>query len=575
MKSPQVEKRLAAWIGEILARMKRHPDGIIDPHLRRDQPGNARYQEACLTLALASKHEAFHPEGVLEIDLQNAAVQAVEGLLTLQHKSGGFRAHPAGKPETHTTAYGIYACSRTLKELGDQAPSHLHQRAGKAIRKAARFVMQRSLPPGVELRAVQYAAFQTAADWLQDFHLYNSAERFHREARQQLERVLSLERHGGRPTDAGGLSLALAYLTTPTERKMELPAILIDHLTNRCIASLTPSGLYGGGGEGRLNSLPIPLGFERYATDHPTAAAIAAGLYDGWEANFYMSALDHHVSYLTPLSYLVLEAALIRRSRSAKQYPADYEIEENLWSPGEGRMHLQDWILRLGPGGTIGWLYHRPSDSSRIFGSPDGLALREGPWIIKGNLIRQPALAGTYKVTNKQAPYRVEGELPRIPLPGAKSRPRGIGLRGRATHRDSAQRIVPAPSRISPRPGAGTPYRREIEMKDGALTIETWIEGRVMHRIPLIWLGGHWGKLAIDEVETPPDLTLMEQRIRKIQLSDHLHPDWTMRFDKPVDVLYEPIHGAVNMHPMRYLAVAAASLDVISENRMHVAIRVR
>ena len=48
----------------------------------------------------------------------------------------------------------------------------------------------------------------------------------------------------------------------------------------------------------------------------------------------------------------------------------------------------------------------------------------------------------------------------------------------------------------------------------------------------------------------------------------------TIRFDKPVSVMYEPIFETVTGNPMNYLSAASGALDIISKDRLHCAFRV-
>lgn len=117
-------------------------------------------------------------------------------------------------------------------------------------------------------------------------------------------------------------------------------------------------------------------------------------------------------------------------------------------------------------------------------------------------------------------------------------------------------------------------YWREIEMKDGALTIETRLSGQCRYRLPVVWIGGVFGAIRVGNNVIPAARPFDEINVREITLIGGPYPNWVVRFDHPVMVSYSPIRGLVHMHPLRYFNVASGVLDIIMSDRLHMAWRV-
>lgn len=67
---------------------------------------------------------------------------------------------------------------------------------------------------------------------------------------------------------------------------------------------------------------------------------------------------------------------------------------------------------------------------------------------------------------------------------------------------------------------------------------------------------------------------MQERRVKEIVFSGGNWPAWVLRFDRPVDMIYEPIHVPVTSSPMRYLSAATGTLDILANDRLHMAWRV-
>lgn len=566
------EQLLREAVATAISRTRRGPvAAFLDPELERNRYANPRYQEACLTLALAGETGIGLPEGVQPHEAQQAAVIALDGWLRLLHRSGAVRPHPGAKLDPQATAYGLFAAARCISLLGDMLPGSIRNRSVRAMRKGARFLVQSPMPEGVETRPLRQAALASVAEVLDSDALRREAAMLRNTSSGFYTQVL--ENDPRIPADAGALSLALAYSVLAVEHPTEDELNLWRRICRRALASAMETGFFGGGAEATVASLAIDTGFIYLADRLPEAAELVRRLRLGWESRLYDSLLDPDVPWLTPLAYLV--GYSLSAGRREGFTPAEGELPApDVDAMGAGVLEVGDWVLRLGFGATIGWMYHRPSGSSRIFGSPAGLALREGPWIIEGMRLRQPSLAGSYRLAGGD-PLIVEGEVYSIAIPGSEKVPRRIGFpRWRGKRAKAGTRLVPPARRPSARLQAPIPYRREFEVKEGALTIETRVPGRVMHRLPVVWPGGMFGSLRIGSDPLPAEKAGEQRRVREIAIGGGDWPTWTVRFDRPVDVLYEPVHGLITTSPMRYLSVAAGSFDILADDRLHLAWRV-
>jgi hypothetical protein len=95
-----------------------------------------------------------------------------------------------------------------------------------------------------------------------------------------------------------------------------------------------------------------------------------------------------------------------------------------------------------------------------------------------------------------------------------------------------------------------------------------------MHRLPMVWAGGTFGEVVIDKRPVSLGKPILERRVKEILFTGGPWPSWTLRFDRPVDIIYEPIHVAVTAGPMRYFSAATGSLDILANDRLHMAWRV-
>jgi|GEM_PF-1931757 len=546
--------------------------GLLDPEYEKTRFVNPRYQEVCLTLALAAQDNSALKGLWDSNELIYMAIGAIETWIHNQQRNGSVKCQPNGSFDSQATAYGLFAVTRTLMLLSDHISPSLKNRTKRSIRRAARFLINAPMPDGPETRPLRYAALMSAAKWLEHPGISNAAQGLLTDSYSMMYRELSDSNR--QIVDAGAYSLALFFLTIATPDPVEKDIEMWKMISERCLYSTTPTGIMGGGAETSLACLPIIGGFA-LASKHVEEAAEMTTLLDScYETEWYNSLIDPDVPWLIPMSYMALYALeAINVEPEISNTQKDY-IAEQLFECGAGRFLIGDWLIRTGTGGTIGWLHHIPSNSTRLFGSPSGLALREGPWIAEKNRIRQPTLAGDFRLRSSN-PFVIKGDIYSLPIPSGDRMLRRIGFpRWRGKQAKIGTRLAPPFKTGNIRTLNPIEFAREIELKDGALTIETFIEGRVLHRLPMIWPGGMFGNILINKEVVPLDRPYSERSIREIVFEGAPWPAWTVRFDKPVDILYEPIYGPINVSPMRFLTAAAGSFDIVAEDRLHMAWRV-
>lgn len=546
--------------------------GLLDPEAPRTGFKNPRFQEACLTLALSLDDPELAPDKETVSLVETASIRALGQWTEMQERNGAVRSSPDGVHDPLATAYGVYAVARTLEVLSDRVSASVRSQTYKALKRGVRFLLRAPVPSGPEPRSIRAAAISAVGHTLHDDRLAQTARNIRADTVRRLRQRFD-ERAAPHLLDAGALTLALGYITLcrtePDEQELELWRMISRYVLN----TTTPSGIVGGGAEASVACLPLTTGFALASTKVGEAATLTRLLDKGWKTGWYDPLLDPDVPWLTPMGYLMLEDRA-RRPDNRKLGRLTVDPPEETFDEKGGRLTLGDWTMRLGPGGTLGWLHHNPTGSSRLFGSPAGMALREGPWMIEGNRIRQPSLAGAFTV-EKGTPIVFEGSLHSLPIPGTVRSPRRVG------HPNWHDREARVGTRLTPpfRPGNarsyGAPsYLREIEIKDGALTIETHLEGRIMCRLPMIWAGGMFGEVQIDKTPVQLGKPVQERRVREIIFSGGSWPAWILRFDRPVDMIYEPIHVSVTSSPMRYLTAATGTLDLMANDRLHMAWRV-
>jgi hypothetical protein len=567
------EQLVVSTIRTALSRIRSsHERGVIDPEYPASGFANPRYQEICLALAVAVKLRISLPEEVMDVDLEAAAAMALDGWLSLLGRNGWVRSEPGGPPDAQATAYGAFAVSRTLILLGDLVPALIRSRARKTLKRTARYLVKSSIPDGIETKPLRFAALGSLADWLENKSLAKTADKIHKHALRDIEK--ELDNRGYNSLDAGSLAFALSYLALMVREPDDHELEIWKRMTQRCLISTMPNGIFGGGAETSIACLPITTGFEIIADKVPEAAEMANRLNSGWELHLYDSVMDNDIPWLTPMSYLVALGLVAKRGFDTK--PGEtLNPATGIGDIGDGLIELGDWLIRLGPGGTIGWAYHKPSGSSRIIGSPSGLALREGPWIIQGNYFYQPSFAGVFPSISRD-PVEITGSLVPVPIPATERPLRGIGFprsKGKEIMREN--RLVPPykpPQRVR---ADSLDYKREIEVtSEGALRIETHLKGKNSHRLPVVWPGGMLGELKIDKEPYPSEKQFHARHVREIAVSGTPWPTWTVRFDRPVDLLYDVIHIPVQVHPMRYMSAASGTFDFIVEDRFQMTWRV-
>lgn len=545
--------------------------GIIDPDYQRTHFINPRFQENCLLLALAGTNRICLPEDVRPTELLTVAVRVVDVWLRCQQRNGSVISTPNGTADPQATAYGLYAVSRSLQLLSNQIPTIMRSRAVKGLERAAKYLQRAPVPPGPDTRPLRAAAIKEAAKYLDSASLASVSDNVKIDASQVLREQLQ---HTLLPNDAGAYALALSYLNLATPKPSSEDLDLWRTIVERCQLSTTPTGIMGGGAETSIACLPVMTGFGLAAQFLPEAEQLVRSLERAWSMHWYDSLLDPAAPYLAPMGYLMLEYRLARPYSELETASIVPERDRLLAENGSGIWKVGDWLLRLAAGGSLGWVHHVPSESTRLFGSPLGSALREGPWTIEGTRMRHPALTGRFQVLEDES-LQIEGELLSTSIPGVQSVPGRVGLTRRSgRYRRDIIRLAPPIPSAAMRMNNPLSYQRQIEINDGALVIETMVPGLISHRLPMIWIGGPYGEFWIGKSKARVGNMIQERRVRELSFRGGLWPDWIVRFDRPVGILYEPVNIASATSPMRYLSAACGSVDIMAEDRLHMAWRV-
>ena len=285
----------------------------------------------------------------------------------------------------------------------------------------------------------------------------------------------------------------------------------------------------GGGAELSIASLPITYGFEKFRILFPSAGYIADSLKKGWENYWYQNIFDLRLPWLTQARYFLALSMLLEKPEEESKPKS--KCENRFFDNGSGILNMGEWQVRLGVGGTIGWMHHRPTGSCRVFGSPVGLSMREGPWELNGDRVYHPSLGGYFPDSQLGELSYVEGDIAPVSV-NDLSRAESIKQYAWFGKRKEkfADRLIPVHKKAKIRSGDSIHYRREFEIKDGAFTVETFIEGKIKHRIPLIWFKPGSGKLLIDDTEHTGRLSILEKRVSKITFSDDYWDDWDNSF---------------------------------------------
>ncbi len=512
------------------------------------------------------------PEETMDLDLEMASTRAIEGWLSLVTRDGNVVTRQHGMPDMMATAYGLFAVTRSLTLLGELVPLNTRDLASRTLKRVVKFLARQTAPDGVDAAALFYASLDSAKAWLDLPNYTKHVEDLREKAEHKLKKALEAESHTATDAGAIGLSLLFFALIDP-DNDLPLDKELQQRCIDRCLISTTPDGLFGGGAESSISSLPIPAVFTKLSGQLKGADLARDRILHGWEQGYYDGLLDVNVPWLTPLTYMIAYGlAWLTEDSDPPTLTKPNQIR-NL--NGSGLLEIGDWLIRLAAGGTIGWLHHIPSNSTRVFGSPSGLALREGPWVIEGDYLYQPTMSGFFPESSSD-PWTIAGDLTAVSIPGTERAPRRIGFPSwRGKDRKGETRLIPPLQPLKTKRSQTIEYGRGISLKDGALTIATKLSGRVIHRLPVIWPGGHFGTLRFGKEMIDPGKSSSRRKIREIGIGGGSWPEWTVRFDQNIDVIYEPIHSPVTAHPLRYLSAAVGTIDVIATDRVHMAWRVK
>ncbi len=569
--SERREKLVKQAIRHALSRAKQAGQkGILDTGYTRRGIANPRYQEICLTLAVAAKLRVALPKDAKVVDVESSASRAINGWFSLLEGNGALRQIPGKKDDILSTAYGAYAVTRTLILLGDLVPGLIRDRARRMLKKVGRFLASHNPPPGLETWSVHFAALAALGTWTNDQKVITKVESARKEAFAVIEKALDDEQN--RSLDAGVLALTLAFLVMEARNPSEEEIAIWARMVARCRRSLLPNGMFGGGVEACIACMPLVAGFEMVAEYVPEAMELVQGLDAGWDNQWYDAMLDTGIPNLTPLVYLTQFGLAARRDWEERRENEYHELKTE--QPSDQILSLTNWTIHLSSGAGIGWMYHHPSGSARVFGSAASLSTMEGPWALGKDTMFQPTLASMLHVSTRD-PWSCEGEMNAVPIPLEPPVPALSGYPLMLDRRDdTATRLFPPARSQASKSSEKLAYKREIEMKDGALTIETFVPGRVTHRLPVIWPGGIFGTIQAGAIDQSAEKPLQIKKVREITLLGGPWPTWKVRFDRPVDLMYEPIIAPVATHPVRYFSAATGIFDIIAKDRLHMAWRV-
>lgn len=532
---------------------------------------NPRFQESCLTLSAAVKLRVGLPQELNDADLEKIAERSVRGWLSMQSMNGCVTNLETGKNDPLATAYGVFAVARTINLLGDLTSSLIRVRAKKGLFKAARYLSKLKKFTGLHHAAVILAAIKE----VEEYTTHPKVSRW-----LQVMRTRYFDYHASYlvdgKMDVAEMSLALAYLTLSCESFTPDECGILRKTIKNTFLSLTPSGMMGGGVESRLTSLPIPTGFYRLSGLDPSFPEQVSILYQGWQDGYYDDCIDPSIPELTPLPYLLIYGLSEPSSRDSycpNVNLPDMEQSDSFVQIHGRRESVGDWLLRLNHSGSIGWLYHQPSRSCRIFSGPG--ELREGPSYIDREKIFHPGFEADTEIQSGQT-LTFSGNLTELELKSPEFRSMRMKWFGnREPLLNPMNPLVPFEIRHKKsRKEARFSYSRSFQIKEDALVIEHTMEKCTLCRLPVIWNGSSFGSVRIGSQQHDGSKCFEDLRVRELILQDDHWPRWSIRFTHPVNVVYTPLEGLPYLHGMRFLSLPSSVFDLYCPEEFHMTIRV-
>ncbi len=284
----------------------------------------ARYQEACLTLALlytinSRKNPYYHNRLILK--WINASLNFWR---RMQRKDGSFDEWYPYEHSYVATAFSLYAISEVLLIL----PQLQSRELVNSVRKAADFLSEQK-----ETRVQNQMAGAALA--LYNVYLLTNNEKYHKASFETLHKLSRLQseegwfmEYGG--ADIGYLSLAIDYLMKLYDKSKDMhPIAMAVNAARFLYQTIHPDGTFGGDYGSRNTEYIIPAGIEVLATLE--AETIASILRKAVASNSTITPSSLDDRYLAYITYTYLQAYQNARDKLRFKLP-----ESNHYFPDAG-----------------------------------------------------------------------------------------------------------------------------------------------------------------------------------------------------------------------------------------------
>lgn len=312
----------------------------------------ARYQEACLTLALL--YQIKHRKNPY---YQNRLIlkwirASLDFWRKMQRRDGSFDEWYPYEHSYVATAFSLYAISEVMLLL----PQFQTQELLGAVRKAADFLAEQK-----ETRVQNQMSGAAVA--LYNVYLLASNEKYHKASFRTLHQLSKLQsgegwfmEYGG--ADAGYLSLAIDYLMKLYDKSKDMHPIAMAVNAARFIyQTMHPDGTFGGDYGSRNTEYIIPSGIEMLATQEAETLAMVLRKSIASQTTITPASLDDR--YLAYITYTYLQAYQHARENIRFKLP-----EASRYYPGAGIAIIRNkffLISNLKKGGSFRAIFKNDS----------------------------------------------------------------------------------------------------------------------------------------------------------------------------------------------------------------------